>query len=263
MKYFYLIISFSYNTITDKIFILIILKKDISSFYVYFLCFTNLYTSSIEIFHWIILKTASLSRFIIPFSSSAYFSTANAFSHSKSIDLISSSNSNISYKPTLHLNALCPFSGSGHKAIPFSINHSIISGVISLIFISLCKAAGFIVKIACLADIYHSENCSLTLTSIFASSRIFLHNLCATITLKVPVTIYGFAHRLMTLVIVSDAELVCTVENTKCQVIAASIAVCNVSKSRISHTMIISGSCLNAALNHEAKVNPMSDLTCD
>jgi hypothetical protein len=59
---------------------------------------------------------------------------------------------------------------------------------------------------------------------------------------------------LKTLVIVSEAEFVCIVENTKCHVMAASIAVSNVSSSLISHTIIISGSCLNAALNQEANV---------
>jgi hypothetical protein len=41
-----------------------------------------------------------------------------------------------------------------------------------------------------------------------------------------------------------------------------SIAISKVSPSRISHTMIISGSCLSAALNHDKNVNPISDLTC-
>jgi len=56
--------------------------------------------------------------------------------------------------------------------------------------------------------------------------------------------------------------LVCTVENTRCQVIDDSIAISRVSPSRISHTIIISGSCLNADLNHERNVKPISDLTC-
>ena len=41
-----------------------------------------------------------------------------------------------------------------------------------------------------------------------------------------------------------------------------SIAISKVSLSRISHTMIISGSCLNADLSHERNVNQISDLTC-
>jgi hypothetical protein len=41
-----------------------------------------------------------------------------------------------------------------------------------------------------------------------------------------------------------------------------SIAISKVSLSRISHTMIISGSCLNADLSPERNVNPISDLTC-
>ena len=41
-----------------------------------------------------------------------------------------------------------------------------------------------------------------------------------------------------------------------------SIAISKVSPSRISHTMIISGSCLSAALSPERNVNQISDLTC-
>jgi len=42
---------------------------------------------------------------------------------------------------------------------------------------------------------------------------------------------------------------------------AASIAVSKVSSSLISHTIIISGSCLSAALSHAANVKPISALT--
>ena len=61
---------------------------------------------------------------------------------------------------------------------------------------------------------------------------------------------------------VSALELVCKVENTKCPVMAASIAVSRVSQSRISHTKTISGSCLKDPLSPEAKLNPMSPLIC-
>lgn len=62
---------------------------------------------------------------------------------------------------------------------------------------------------------------------------------------------------------VSAAELVCTVEKTRCPVIAASIAISSVSLSRISPTIIISGSCLSTDLSQEAKVKLISDLICD
>jgi len=62
-------------------------------------------------------------------------------------------------------------------------------------------------------------------------------------------------------VIVSLDELVCIVENTKCHVKLASIAMSIVSLSLISQTIIISGSCLNAVLSHLAKVYQISGLT--
>jgi hypothetical protein len=80
--------------------------------------------------------------------------------------------------------------------------------------------------------------------------------------LNVPATINGLAQRLKALVNVSTAELVWIVENTKCHVMADSIAISSVSLSRISHTIIISGSCLKADLSPERKVNQISDLTC-
>jgi hypothetical protein len=64
----------------------------------------------------------------------------------------------------------------------------------------------------------------------------------------------GFTHICITLVKVSEALLVWIVDNTKCHVNEASIAISMVSLSLISHTIIISGSCLRAVLNHEANV---------
>gem|GEM_PF-1604805 len=101
-----------------------------------------------------------------------------------------------------------------------------------------------------------------TSVSILQSGQVVLTSLCAITRLKVPAIMYGFAQRLKTLVSVSAAEFVCIVENTKCQVIAASIAVSSVSKSRISQTIMISGSCLIAPLSPDAKVNPISALIC-
>lgn len=59
----------------------------------------------------------------------------------------------------------------------------------------------------------------------------------------------GCTPMLTTLVIVSDAEFVWIVDNTRCHVKDASMAMSTVSLSRISHTMMISGSCLRAVLS--------------
>ncbi len=59
---------------------------------------------------------------------------------------------------------------------------------------------------------------------------------------------------------VADAELVWIVESTKCHVRAASILRLAVSLSLISHTMMISGSCLTRDLSPEANVYPISGL---
>jgi len=61
---------------------------------------------------------------------------------------------------------------------------------------------------------------------------------------------------------VAEAELVCIVDNTRCQVKEASIASVAVSVSLISHTIIISGSCLTKDLSQSAKLNPILGLTC-
>ena len=57
--------------------------------------------------------------------------------------------------------------------------------------------------------------------------------------------------------IVAIAEFVWIVDNTKCPVKAALIAISTVSRSRISHSMIISGSWRRKARKPEAKVKPM------
>jgi hypothetical protein len=59
------------------------------------------------------------------------------------------------------------------------------------------------------------------------------------------------------------AEFVWIVDKTKCPVNAASTASVAVSLSLISHTIIISGSCLTNDLSHVAKVNHISGFTCD
>jgi hypothetical protein len=60
---------------------------------------------------------------------------------------------------------------------------------------------------------------------------------------------------------VSAADFVCKVDNTKCPVKLAVVAVSSVSLSLISPTMIISGSCLNKAFNHVLKSNPFLSST--
>jgi len=52
------------------------------------------------------------------------------------------------------------------------------------------------------------------------------------------------------------------VEKTICHVIEASIANFEVSSSLISHTIIISGSCLKRLLNPFAKVKLIAGLIC-
>jgi hypothetical protein len=62
---------------------------------------------------------------------------------------------------------------------------------------------------------------------------------------------------------VAAALFVCIVDNTKCQVKAASILKTAVSLSLISHTIIISGSCLTRLLSQFANVYPISGFICD
>ena len=61
--------------------------------------------------------------------------------------------------------------------------------------------------------------------------------------------------------IVVAAELVCTVDSTRCPVSAACTAICAVSPSRISPTMITSGSCRRIERSKVAKVSPICGLT--
>ena len=57
------------------------------------------------------------------------------------------------------------------------------------------------------------------------------------------------------------ASLVCTVENTRWPVSEASMAICAVSLSRISPTMMMSGSCRRKARRPLAKVSPIFGLS--
>ena len=63
-------------------------------------------------------------------------------------------------------------------------------------------------------------------------------------------------------VIADGASLVCSVERTRWPVSAASTAICAVSRSRISPTMMTSGSARIIARRPLAKVRPAWSLTC-
>ncbi|MDP2395382.1 MAG: hypothetical protein Q8S84_07660 [bacterium] len=56
--------------------------------------------------------------------------------------------------------------------------------------------------------------------------------------------------------------MVCIVEKTICHVIDASTANFAVSSSLISHTIIISGSCLSILLSHLANVKLIAGFIC-
>ena len=73
-------------------------------------------------------------------------------------------------------------------------------------------------------------------------SHSFFTSLCAITILNDAGIRNGCTPILRTLVIVSDALLVCIVDSTRCHVKDASIAISTVSLSLISHTMMISGS---------------------
>ena len=59
---------------------------------------------------------------------------------------------------------------------------------------------------------------------------------------------------------VDAASLVCRVLNTRCPVMAARMAITAVSRSRISPTMRMSGSCRSSALSAVAKPRPTESL---
>ena len=85
-------------------------------------------------------------------------------------------------------------------------------------------------------------------------SQSFLKSLCAIETFKADGIVFGFTFKSISRGYEPAAELVCNVEKTKCPVRAAWIAVPAVSGSRISPTIITSGSCLIAARRPERKV---------
>jgi hypothetical protein len=144
------------------------------------------------------------------------------------------------------------------------MNFSHNSGEIPLNESSVLSALGSIVDKLSIQSVMSSTSSSDSyFFSIAHPEQILRTSLCAITRLNVPAIWYAFAHRFIIRVIVSAALLVWIVENTKCHVIAASIADSNVSRSRISHTISISGSCLSELRSHCAKVNPISVLICD
>jgi hypothetical protein len=96
----------------------------------------------------------------------------------------------------------------------------------------------------------------VTTFSCLQYGQILLTSLCAIIVSKAEAIIYGFNHIFKSLSRVSAADLVCRVESTKCPVKEACVAVSKVFQSRISQTIIISGSCLNIALKPVSKLKP-------
>ena len=89
----------------------------------------------------------------------------------------------------------------------------------------------------------------------------FLTKRWAIITFTVETIRKGSTSISISLGIAPAAELVCRVERTKCPVRAALTAILAVSPSRISPTMIISGSCLTKERNPAAKVSPILERT--
>src|SRR5574341_1212566 len=91
-------------------------------------------------------------------------------------------------------------------------------------------------------------------------SQIFLTSLWERTRRTEEATRKGSNPILRSLVMVLGASLVCRVERTRCPVSADLMAISAVSKSRISPTMMMSGSCLRKLLRDEAKLRPMSSL---
>jgi len=84
--------------------------------------------------------------------------------------------------------------------------------------------------------------CSCILYGFLHFWHSFLRSLCDITNFSADAIRNGSIPILIRRCIVAEAEFVCIVDNTKCHVRAASIASIAVSLSRISHTIIISGS---------------------
>jgi hypothetical protein len=151
--------------------------------------------------------------------------------------LISSVNSNVSIAailPAYH--SYIHFSQPAGANI-FPLNSISIEGSTFLIFLKLVSISSFSAKLAGFC-VLHSQS--------------FLNNLCQITKFKAGASIKGSTPIFINLETASIAVFVCKVESTKCQVNAAFIAIFAVSKSLISHTIIMSGSCLKIAFNHSA-----------
>jgi hypothetical protein len=109
-----------------------------------------------------------------------------------------------------------------------------------------------------------SVSCPSSFSGIcFLQLQSFFTNLCAIMAFTEAGIKNGCTHILSILVMVSDALFVWIVDKTKCPVKDASIAISTVSLSLISHTIMISGSCLSAVLSPFANVYHIPGFTCD
>ena len=84
---------------------------------------------------------------------------------------------------------------------------------------------------------------------------------CAVIRITDEATLNGATPMFSRRVSVVGASLVCSVDSTRWPVCAALIAMSAVSRSRISPTMMMSGSCRRNARSAAAKVRPAFSLT--
>ena len=88
-----------------------------------------------------------------------------------------------------------------------------------------------------------------------------LANFCEIIPFRASANKYFSTSISINLSIVDRESLVWRVDNTKCPVILALIAMVAVSESRISPIIIILGSCLKIERRALANVNPISEFT--
>jgi len=135
--------------------------------------------------------------------------------------------------------------------LPLHWSHHTASGILPSNFISRSGFASFNFFIVSSISVFSAKFASLF---VLQCGQTHLTNLCATIRFSDGANIYGFTHILISLGILSIAEFVCKVVNTLCHVSEAFILISAVSLSLVSHTSIISGSCLNILFNHSEYV---------
>ena len=101
------------------------------------------------------------------------------------------------------------------------------------------------------------------LGAISAGWTAFLSNLCQITQFNAAVSIYGFTPIFKSLDTASTALLVCSVDMTRCPVIAAFTANSALASDLISPTMMMSGSCLRTPFSHSSNVYPAASFICD